>query len=438
MPVAAPADDAITLDDPRPLDLDEQRSNARDLHRGIAAGEPEALRRVRARHPRAIGMPDDRLAAAFGHPDDAQLVIARELGLPSWPALVAHAGRLAEARRSMTTDARAPDGDCPTLHLRCGSDIRDALQTAGFVGDFLEVSDPICQGPVPNNGDLFTARAAFLADAYGLTADEARSRLENEAAGLAAAAHRYQRVVLWFEHDSYDQLILARVLAAFAENVRPATLDVICIDRFPLIDRFTGLGMLSPIELRSLWSTRTPVVDTQFALGREVWAAMRDPSPQALHTIAAAGTPELPAMAPALHRHLQDLPWTNDGLALTERLVLQALRDEPTTAGRVFVTLHDETEPLPFLGDLMFWAILSSMLRASRPPFAIDPLTAHEPWPRRRLVLTYDGHDILDSRLDWLACQPPLRWLGGVAIRSDADQWRWSPDQDAPVSAGPR
>ncbi|MEQ8395701.1 DUF1835 domain-containing protein [Thalassobaculum sp.] len=436
MPVAAPADDTTALADPRPLDLDEQRFRARALHHGIAAGEPESLSRVRTHHPRAIGMPDDLLSAAFGHPDDAQLVIARELGLPSWPALVAHAGRLAEARRSMAA-AHAPDGDCPTLHLRCGSDIRAALQAAGFIGDFLEVSDPICQGPVPNNGDLFTARAAFLVDAYGLTVDEARSRLEAEAAGLAAAAGRYQRVVLWFEHDSYDQLILARVLAAFSEGARPAALELICVDRFPLVDRFIGLGMLSPAELRSLWSTRTPVVDTQYALGREVWSALRDPSPQSLHAIAAAGTPELPPMASALHRHLQDLPWTNDGLALTERLVLQAMRDEPTTAGRVFVTLQDETEPLPFLGDLMLWAILGGMLKASRPPFAVDPLTAHEPWPRRRLVLTYDGHDILDGRLDWLACQPPLRWLGGVAIQPDADQWRWSSDRDAPVPGAP-
>ena len=160
----------IPADEPRPLDLDRQRARARELHHGVATGQALALARVRAHHPGAVGMPEDSLAAAFGHPDDAQMVIARELGLPSWPALVAHVGRLAAAQRALADPQSAPDDDQPTLHLRCGSDIRDALQTAGFVGDFLEVSDPICQGPVPNNGDLFTARAAFLADAYGLTA----------------------------------------------------------------------------------------------------------------------------------------------------------------------------------------------------------------------------------------------------------------------------
>ena len=39
------------------------------------------------------------------------------------------------------------------LHIRCGSDIRETLQAAGIEGDFLEFSDPVCQGPVPADTD---------------------------------------------------------------------------------------------------------------------------------------------------------------------------------------------------------------------------------------------------------------------------------------------
>ena len=46
------------------------------------------------------------------------------------------------------------DGDLPTLHIRCGSDIRDTLRESGLAGDFLEYSDPVCQGPVPDVPDL--------------------------------------------------------------------------------------------------------------------------------------------------------------------------------------------------------------------------------------------------------------------------------------------
>jgi hypothetical protein len=92
-----------------------------------------------------------------------------------------------------------PDGDLPTLHIRCGSDIRETLRQAGFAGDFLEYSDPICQGPVPDTSDLLQRRARYLAQSCGsiMGFTEAQSL-----AGLEAAerrlneAHTYPRVVL--------------------------------------------------------------------------------------------------------------------------------------------------------------------------------------------------------------------------------------------------
>lgn len=131
------------------------------------------------------------------------------------------------------------DGDCPTLHIRCGSDIRDKLRTAGFTGDFLEYADPVCQGPVPDAPDLLERRARFLADAYGslmgFTAAQSLKGLQ-EAERQLHGAHRYERVVLWFEHDSYDQLLLARCLSCFADGPRPAHLELICIDRHPSVE----------------------------------------------------------------------------------------------------------------------------------------------------------------------------------------------------------
>ncbi|HWE78940.1 MAG TPA: hypothetical protein VG270_10505, partial [Pseudolabrys sp.] len=54
-----------------------------------------------------------------------------------------------------------------------------------------------------------------------------------------------------------------------------------------------------------------------------------------------------------LTRHLQELPWTADGLSLTQRLALQALRAGPQTVSALFRATQLDSEPLPFLGDLM-------------------------------------------------------------------------------------
>ncbi len=319
--------------------------------------------------------------------------------------------------------AAAIDADRPTLHIRCGSDIREGLTQAGFTGAFLEVSDPICQGPVPDTRDLAAVRAAFIADRYGLTPEEARTRLDAEARGLATAAEA-GRVVLWFEHDSYDQLILARILAGFATGRRPPALELICLDHWPGIDRFTGLGQLAPGDLRTAWDRRRPVTDGLLALGTRVWDALRRLDPTALGELATSGTPDLPVMAGALTRHLQELPWTGDGLSLTERLSLRRLKEGPMPGGRLFHHLATADEPLPFLGDIMHAVVLEDLAAARQP--AVHR-TDDAPWPRGQYALTDAGRAVLEGQRDWRTCGPRERWLGGVRLAADTPDWRWDP-----------
>ena len=65
---------------PEHPDLDQQKKQARELQRAVDAGDRDALRRVRAHHPR---LPAD---APFAF-HDAQLVVAREYGFAGWRAM---------------------------------------------------------------------------------------------------------------------------------------------------------------------------------------------------------------------------------------------------------------------------------------------------------------------------------------------------------------
>jgi hypothetical protein len=62
-------------------DLEQLKHQAKDLLRAIRRGDPNALTELRSRHPERIAPEDAKLA-------DAQLVLARSYGLPSWPRLV--------------------------------------------------------------------------------------------------------------------------------------------------------------------------------------------------------------------------------------------------------------------------------------------------------------------------------------------------------------
>lgn len=82
---------------PLAASIEQQKKLARELLDAARAGEPAALARFHALHPRiaADASPSRRLAL-----HDAQLVIAREYGFASWPRLKAHIDTARRARFS--------------------------------------------------------------------------------------------------------------------------------------------------------------------------------------------------------------------------------------------------------------------------------------------------------------------------------------------------
>lgn len=330
------------------------------------------------------------------------------------------------------------DTDVPTLHIRCGSDLKPLLAAAGFAGGYLEVSDPLCQGPVLAADDWLSHRAAFLTDAYGALLGRDRTEISEAPHrandDLHAAPGRYERIVMWFEHDSYDQLILARCLARFA--AAPARrLELVQIGDHPGPARFIGLGQLPPEAFPALWDQRRPVSGAQLAAGSHVWDMLRSPDPTRLADAARAGVPELPFMAAAVRRHCQEFPWIEDGLSLTERLVLQLMAEQPCTMGEIFRDLMAEREPLPWLGDTMLRFVLESMKRVGQPVFTGAFDTEDERWFRERLTITDLGRAVLCGTTDFMSLHPPGRFLGGVEVSASAPRWRWDEREQAVVRA---
>lgn len=405
------------------LNLEQQRKRAKELLKAARAGEPEALARLARLGPAAGNAP--RLA-------DAQRVIALESGFRSWARLKHHVEAVAFARRNAGV---AGDRDMPTVHVRCGSDIRTGLEIAGFQGRFLEFADPFCVGPVPALPEEahIRGRARFTASAFGLAEADALARMGREYAALESL-REYRRIVLWFEHDSYDQLILAYLLGRIGAMGLGARVELIAVDGVPGVGHFIGLGQLSPEVLAWLWERRVPVGEPQFGLGAEVWAALTSPTPEPLFRIARAGTHPLPLMAPALLRHLRELPDRRTGLGLTERLILEIVRDlGPLPLGRAFAELTREREPLPWLGDAMFGWMARGLTQGASPLLAIQPAPAGEPWFRAGARLTPDGERVLDGGLNRLDLDPVPRWVGGVRVPGEEGCWCWDGPGERPA-----
>ncbi|PCJ83313.1 MAG: hypothetical protein COA54_15670 [Thiotrichaceae bacterium] len=451
------------------INLEQQKKRAKELLKAFhsdastdkssadkTAANNAALLRFKQHHPKfPPKLLENTLASV--KLSDAQLVIARELGLPSWAKLKTHIAAMMRASDAIKTKALAPDAEFKTLHIRCGSDLSSTLPAGGFIGDFLEYSDPYGQGPIVQNDNFIKTRAKFLHESYDslfeYKPDDSRADktlssttafLETADARLKLAAQQYERIVLWFEHDGYDQLILAKLLAYFAENAVPGKkqpgkavpkkLELVSVNHFPGSARFIGLGQLPPEAIRLLWQQRQAVSQQQLKLGKQVWNALGESSPLPLFEITnSKNIKHLPNMGGALLRHLQELPSTRNGLSLTEHITLELLNEESKTAGQLFGQLMRIRDPLPWLGDIMYWFILQSMMQTSQAVFEISKDDLKKPWQHRLLTITDTGKKVLVGTHSWLSLDPTVRWLGGVKISAGNSCWHWDNKTERPI-----
>jgi Domain of unknown function (DUF1835) len=410
-----------------PISLEQQRKRAKDLIHALRENDPNAINRFQLHSPEIL------TAEQSPRLHDAQQVIARENGFRKWTDLKAHIDRI-QVERQATLSGRpsALDAGDRTLHIRCGEDILHDLALAGFTGDFLTFPDPYVEGPVPRTQslqDFVRIRAEYLEPGDPHAFEELyRVYLDLDRAREYAVAH------IWMEHDSFDQLILARLLDYFSEaSARPNRLCMINVTHFPGFERFVGLGQLPPQALRLLWDDFKEVSESQLMLGKQVWNAVTASSPEPLMEIVRTGTSSIPTMGPALARHIHELPSAKNGLSLTEELTLQILSEKGSmTAGRLFGWYNTRYEPQPFMGDLGYLRLVEGLSKADEPALRIHSRRAGSKGAdyTAQVELLPFGERLLRDEADWLASNPAERWVGGVRIDAHQIQnWRFDDDR---------
>jgi hypothetical protein len=323
------------------------------------------------------------------------------------------------------------------LHIRCGEDILDRLVAGGLGGDVTQWADPLCEGPVrrwATDLDRRRDRAVHLALRYFLSYGEVLHTLamQDHAVG---DADLYGEVVLWFEHDLFDQAILAFLLDRLGPVVATGTVRLVMIDRHPSVERFVGLGQLDTEALVALHAGRLPVTDAQVGLARRVTRALARPTPEALARLARGEHPALPFLGAALRRYLAEYPSVDSGLSRTERLALEAVAGGAVTAPDAFRAVQAR-EAAPFQGDSMFHAVLRGLADGPRPLLAAEG-AGGPPLCRMRdpqlgaaaLRVTRAGEAVLAGRDDWYRLHGASRWIGGVHLIGPEPAWRWDEER---------
>ena len=329
---------------------------------------------------------------------------------------------------------RTPTAPPSLLHITNGESAGNTLRQTALGGAVLPWQDALHEGPVPAlpRRELLRTRARFLADCGWGREQALFSSLERRDRQLLEALRDDLHVVLWFEHDLYDQLQLLDVLA-LADTVEAAP-ELIVIGSFPGKPSFAGLGELTASELETLWPSRRPAPPAALQEAAGAWAAVQATEPTALAEWAMRESVHLPFLAPALRRLLEELPAPADGLSRTERSALETIAAGARTAPASFVAAQ-RLEEAPFLGDAWFYRALSALGQGENRLLETDEGTPLPPPPplgdsqlfaRLQLRLTATGERTLRGEADRIELLGIDRWIGGTHITPDTP-WRWDP-----------
>ena len=248
---------------------------------------------------------------------------------------------------------------------------------------------------------------------------------------LLGALRAGRPVVLWFEHDLYDQLQLLDVLALVrGAGVPHETLELIQVGSFPGRPGFRGLGELSADELETLWPQRVPVAASLLADASSVWDDVRATT----RARSAGGSSPWSTGCRSSRRRsgASSKSCPRFATASRERSV-SCCRCSPTArsaAQHAFVATQ-ELEDAPFHGDSWVFRALSELGRGDT---RLVETAAGEPVPSIGgnssevgavdLVPTALGRRVLDGEDDRVALLGIDRWVGGTHL-TPAAVWRW-------------
>jgi hypothetical protein len=321
------------------------------------------------------------------------------------------------------------------LHITNGDSAAEGIRQGAIPGDIVPWRDVLHDGPVPGGlsiDELSRVRAEYLASSGLGNMDELTEQFAKRNAALARS-REYSQVILWFEHDLYDQLQLLQVLDWYASHDgKNVPLTLICIGAYPGVPKFTGLGQLTGAQMRPLLERRRRITEVELSLAATAWAAFTAPDPKQLAALARGNTAALRFLRSALVRHLEDFPQVHGGLSRTEKQLVEVVRDGMHTPFEIFIAAQ-EREAAPFLGDTSVWAILKHLSSGQAPllewqggdfklPGGGKP---NAEFLRQTVHLTELGKEVAAGRADWVAINGIDRWLGGVHLEGRTVPWRW-------------
>lgn len=261
------------------------------------------------------------------------------------------------------------------LHLTSGDCAGELLAESGVPGEVFVWHDLLYDGPRnpgwPTEATL-DGRAAFIEHETGggLTRDLVLRTLKAQYRKLEAIPE-YSGLVLWFDACLFDQSMLCHVLTCLRSRGMERA-ELLCVDTFPGVEPYHGLGQLTPVQLASVYSRRRPVTEDQFRFAEAVDQAFAFQDHAALVTLANCRSAPLPWVPAAVTRWLEEKPDPETGLGRLEAMALEAVRAGARTPAEIFKAVSRAETPPQYWGDATLWVKLNGLATRTPPLVRIE------------------------------------------------------------------
>ena len=314
------------------------------------------------------------------------------------------------------------------LHVANGTCTTSIIRAAGIPGLRSQWADVLYEGPVPGgltDEELVAIRERFLVGPDANLDDEGDNSLRTWRAAIERH-ESYDEVILWFEHDLFDQLNLIQLLTWIRGRVPAAkTVSLVCIGSFPAAPRSRDWASSRLTNWRRSSRRAAPSATAKYMLAARAWNAFRAADPDDLDRLRRSDLQALPFLSAALRRFLEEYPWTRDGLSRSERRLLELADPEPIELIAAFPRMQ-EGEKAYFITDGSILSLVEACSRTTPALLTYEAAAFTAGHVLRGAVsITNAGRDVLAGRLDRIATCGLDRWFGGVHLQGNGPVWRW-------------
>lgn len=306
------------------------------------------------------------------------------------------------------------------IHIVNGNVVGSKI--GNLTGDVLVWRDMYDFGPLAANisqEELISLRAQFFDEKVGIPASLFVNNCVEQNRYLDEI-HRDTEIVLWFEHDRYDQTMLMYLLNELS-NKEFNNISMVTINEYPGIETFYGLGQLSSQQLEDLfYQKKQSISEIHINEAILAWMAYTSKDPTDIEKWISTSEENLPFLKEALKSHLTYFPSIKTGLNAVETIVFAYLNENTCPFMELFHFISKQ-RTIDGLSDLHFAAILNELTNGPNPLLENDrPLPNYKnPDTLAQLKLTSIGLEVLKEQRTCFELGVRDWWLGGAYLKNN-------------------